>query len=190
LNCKAEYDDFLGLSDISLKDYQLIVFTGISGSGKTAAMQYLLSRFARIADAGMQWLAGEELVKGMQLNAHWLLIDELVCYSQLWHVRRLLQRGHQLMVASHLNEPAFRLAMAGYQGLYLRTDGPSEKLSRHLQRRGIEYDELSLDGFIHRYGQSYQSLDVVLDYSGNRNMVLAMQHFDRHCRLTLQRQRR
>ena len=52
------YDDFLGLSALDVSRYQLIVLSGISGSGKSSAMHYLSKQ---IENHSCQWVTGEPL---------------------------------------------------------------------------------------------------------------------------------
>ena len=50
------FDDFLGLEDENFERTRLIVFTGISGSGKSTAMKFLCDRHPAFSGGSMHWI--------------------------------------------------------------------------------------------------------------------------------------
>ena len=187
LKCEPGYDDFMSLSGLDLMDSRLLVFTGISGSGKSAAIQHLLERFPEIERQGYETIIGDKLEWKPRYEARWLIVDEVIDLFEAWRIRQLLKQGHRLIVASHLSVSILKIICLGYAGLYLCTDGESTKLAHYLDNKGIVYDTNSMNRFISRFGQSYNTLDVVLSYSQSTTLSRAMEYFDRQCRLSLSR---
>jgi hypothetical protein len=177
----------MNLSGLNLMDSRLLVFTGISGSGKSAAIQYLLERFPEIEGQGYETIVGNKLEWMPRYETKWLIIDEVINLFDAWRIRRLLKQGHRLIVASHLPASMFKVICLCYAGLYLCTDGESRKLAHYLSNKGIVYDACSMNRFISQFGQSYNTLDVVLSYSQSATLSMAMEYFDRQCRLSLSR---
>jgi len=187
LKCEPAYDDFMDLSGLDLTDKRLIVFTGISGSGKSAAIWYLLRQFPEIEKQGCESIIGGKLEWKPRYEARWLIVDEVFDLFDVWHIRWLLRQGHRMVIASHLSVSILRILCLGYAGLYLRTDGESKKLARHLDDKGIKYDAHSMNRFISQFGQSYETMNVVLDYSQSSTLTNAMERFERQCMLSLSR---
>ena len=102
------FDDYLQLFERRLADKRLIVFIGCSGAGKSSYIETLLSRHP---DYGAQKIA--RIVNGRPLM--WnetlpqepclIVVDELLVWTDLWQIAKLLRAGHRLLVASHL--PAY-----------------------------------------------------------------------------------
>jgi hypothetical protein len=189
LKYESGYDDFMGLSGLDLTGKRLIVFTGISGSGKSSAIHYLINRIPEIDRQGYELIDGDKPEWGTHYKTKWIVIDEVVDIQNTWHIRQLLRKGHRLLVASHLPVSLFKLMCLGHPGLYLYTDRESRKLARYLENAGVVYDSSSLNHFVNRFGQSYNTLEVVLDYSRGNSLISSMEVFDRHCTLSLSRPR-
>jgi len=173
---------------LDLLEKRLVVFTGISGSGKSSAIQYLVSRFPEITKQGVESIAGERLKWKSSYSARWLLVDEVVSLRDAWIIKQLVERGHRVIAASHLSVPVFKTICLSIDGLYFRTDDASDKLARYISNQGVEYDESSMKQFIDQFGQSYTTLDVVLGYCQSKTLAGAMEYFSRHCTLSLSRQ--
>ena len=181
------YDDFLGLSSLDVNRFELIVLSGISGSGKSSAMEFLSRRSELVRLQACHWIEGEPLPWNEEYDAEWLLVDEVVRWADLLQVRRLLERGHRIIMASHLPDFVVRFGLIGFTMKLLRTDGQSDKLLRYLERNRINFDQQSLAQFTRYYGQSYNTMSVMLEYSGVSDLSLALKQFQRQCRMTLTR---
>lgn len=187
MNSDAGYHDFLGLSGRVIDECQAVVFTGISGSGKTRAMEYLAAHNPVISRHMPCLISGDPLPWLSSYDSEWLLVDEIVHVRDLLQVRQLLARGHRLVLANHLPTMLVRLLLVGYHVKYFSTDSQSNKLAIYLQSRQIDYSDESLQQYISQYGQSYNSLAVILEHTGAADLALALARFNQHCRMAVSR---
>jgi hypothetical protein len=177
----------MGLSSLEPDDWQAIVFSGIGGSGKSSAMHYLLQTYHEIEEEGACWITGTPLCWNRCYQCKWLLVDEIVCLKDVWKVRTLLRQGYRTVIATHLPLWCLRIVFADIRTRFYSTDGKNNKLSLLLQREGIDYTDSALRDYIKLYGQSYDTLSVILQHSGRADLATALKYFQRHCQLEISR---
>ncbi len=181
-------DDYLRLLDRSLAGFDALVFTGVSGSGKSSYLRLLVERHpdfdstpvSRIGPAPIDWHRvepREELV----------LVDEIHGPFELLRVARLLHAGHRLLVASHVPEWVGRIILAPWRVDFFRTDQDAAKLGRHLSRSGITHTPAALRDFVAVYGANYTDLEIVLERVGGDDFDRALRDFRKST--TIQRAR-
>jgi len=181
MNSSLNFDDYLGLAGESLEGYQLVVFTGISGSGKTTYMQWLRQSYSDSSGQLSQWLNIEQQGWQAEYHARYLFIDELCRFTDLYHLNRLLRNGYRLVVASHLPPAVVKAVTIGIKAIYFRTDTQAEKLTGFLHQSGIGFTESSLQQYRARYGLSYSPAQIMLEYTNASDLGHAMELFDRNC---------
>lgn len=184
----GSFDDHLALLGRTLAGLRLLVLCGVSGSGKSTALRYLLAHHPDFAGRPASAFAGPALDwRRARFETEVVMVDEVRRPQELARLRRLLARGHTLLVASHLPAPLHRLAGAGLPRLVLRTDADPGKLGRHLRQRGCRVSPGVLAEFCARYGASYTDADIVLERSpGSADFDQAWRRFRRFARLEVQ----
>jgi energy-coupling factor transporter ATP-binding protein EcfA2 len=175
-----EFDDYLGLDRIDLAPFRLLVFTGRSGSGKSTAIEHLLSshpsfhgrecavlRRPRFERTG--WLPGV------------VAVDDLVELRELRVVADLLRSGRTILVASHLDPAWFRVLALFVPAKFFRTDADPAKIGRYFARRGVAASEQATLAYVRRFGATYTDADIILERYPGRSFDEALDRFERYC---------
>jgi hypothetical protein len=176
----APVNDHLGLLERSLASLQMIVFTGMSGSGKSTCIDLLLAEhpdfagrdYTTIGPTPITWPEADpptELV----------VVDELQRFGELRHVTRLLRGGHTLLVASHLHPAWVRFFNMRWPADHFYTDRSTDKLQRFLEWHGVRFTPERVREFGQTYGANYTDLEIILEYSGGEDFDLAFERFRR-----------
>ncbi len=161
------HDDFLGLASRSFTGIGLVVFTGISGSGKSTALEFLRHH----PDfSGPDWVAvhrGREGLRFPRCRGSVVAIDELLTLGELRPLAGLL-RHNRVLVASHLPRACF-LPFAGTRRIRLfRTDLDRGQIARLLARRGIRFSAAAVEDYCRGYGANYLDLEHIMErWPGN-----------------------
>ena len=138
------FDDFLELKTASFRSTRLAVFTGVSGSGKSTAIQWLIQHhpdfqnrpIERVIGGGLDWTV-PAVENGL------VVVDDLIRPRELYKLIRLLIRGNQVLLAAHLHPAWFALLRIGWSTQLWRTDVNREKLARHLKAERIEFTQVN-----------------------------------------------
>jgi hypothetical protein len=182
----SKLDDHLDLLGRDLSDRRLVVFSGMSGSGKSTYLSLLLDRhpdfvgraFDRLFPAPIDWL-------NVRPAAELVVIDELQSVTELTGVARLLRAGHTLLAASHLPTAWVRLFGLRWPAMTFRTDQSAVKLERHLESRGFSFTPVAVRRFVSLYGANYVDLDIILERAKHTNFDRALTYFERYNRIDL-----
>lgn len=164
-----ELDDFLGLDQTPLATERLVVFCGRSGSGKTTAIEHLLTRHPafRVGDV--------------------VVLDEITRLRELGLVLRLLLRGERVVAASHVPRWAFLPFRLLTPTALFRTDRGVGKLARYLDRLGISYSTDALERYARRYGASYTEIDIMRELAPDTSFDRILRRFEKLHRLRRRR---
>ena len=178
------FDDHLGLDIRDFAGVRLIVFHGISGSGKSTAIARLLSHNpsfrglprSQISNACIDW-------RWEGLLSELVVLDECKSLRDLAGLVALLRRGHRVLAASHLPLATSRALGRVWPTVALRTDGDSSRIERYLAARGVSFDVSCVEAACRRFGASYATADLILDFDGGRDFNRAYKRFIRCCRI-------
>ncbi len=176
----APVNDHLNLLGRSLASVRMIVFTGMSGSGKSTCIDLLLAEhpeFAgrehtKIGPAPIAW-------SGADPPTELVVVDELQRFAELRHVARLLRGGHTLIVASHLHPAWLRLFNMKWPVDHFYTDRSTDKLQRFLEEQGVRFSPERVREFGQAQGANYTDLEIILEHSGGKDFDLAFERFRR-----------
>jgi hypothetical protein len=184
---KPPINDHLDLLKRSFGGVRMIVFTGMSGSGKSTCIDLLLAEhpdfagrdYVTIRPAAISWSEEDPSTK-------LVVVDELQSFRELWRIARLLRAGHMLIVASHLRPVWVRLFNMRWPATHFHTDQSTEKLQHFLKARGVRFTPERLREFGEAHGANYTDLEIILERSGGHDFDLAFERFRRSARIDIE----
>lgn len=181
------YGDFLGLADRRFSDTRLIVFTGVSGSGKSTAIEFLLEDHADFVGCDYVRVDSRPLEFRDTYATAWIVIDEIIEWHHLWDAHRLLRCGHRLIVANHLPSLALKCLFAPWRGVYLCTDDDPTKIRNYLERLGVVASDEAVERFCRTYRASFTDVDIILEHFSGTDFDTSLRRFERFCTITKER---
>jgi len=186
------FDDTLELGRKAFRGARLIVFAGISGSGKSTALKFLCDHHPVFSVESRCWLWMMGSIPDVKpIRGHRLVVvDELTHHRQLPVVTRLLGQNQTVAVASHLHSAwfwPFRLAVKCH---YYSIDGDHGKIGRHLDRLGVPCTAGAVAEFCRRHGASYVDLECILERHPGRSLDQALHLSAKLDQLTVEHQKR
>ena len=183
------FDDFLGLEQETFRRTRLIVFAGISGSGKSTALKFLCDHHPEFAGGSSQWVWMLEKTPevGSIHGNRLVVVDEIRDPRQLPTVARLLRQNQTIAVASHLNAAWFWPFRLAGPCRHYSTDRDCAKIGHHLSRRGISHTAGAVTEFCRRHGSSYVDLDCILERHPGRSLDQALHLSRKLDRLAIER---
>jgi len=187
MNLKTRsYGDFLGLSDHRFADERLIVFTGMSGSGKSTAIDYLLENHRDLVGVDYERVDSKPLIFDEGYESELIVVDEILEWRSLAPVWRLLWRGHRVIAANHLPEGALKTFLAPWRGRYFCTDDDPSKIAAYLDALGVAASDHAVKRFCTRYGANFTDVDIILERFPDLDFDTALGRFERFCKLELE----
>lgn len=178
------FDDFLNLGARDLGGLRLIVFSGVSGSGKTTAMRFLAESHSGFRGRPVLELDCQpDLRSAPQVTGHLILCDEVTQVRQLAGLARLMRNRNTVAVAAHLPLAMFRPYGFFGSAQYFRTDRGAEKIARYLDRSRLSYSRATVAAYCKLYGANYVDLHHMLERFPNKNFDRTFAQFQKFCRM-------
>ncbi len=186
----GRFDDHLGLLARDLSDLRLLALHGVSGSGKSTAIAWLLQTHPAFRGRTCSHVAGPRIDwRRLDLVSELVVVDECTALRDLHGLVRLLRRGHRVLAASHLPLATSAALGLAWPVLALATDRDAAKLERYLTALGADFSAERVGALCARFGASYAWVDLVLDYDGGLDFDRAYDRFERCCQVEVTRTR-
>jgi len=177
---KPLLNDHLGLLERSFACQRMVVFTGMSGSGKSTCIDMLLAEHPDFAGRDHTIIGKAPIAwPGADPPTKLVVVDELQRLGELRHVARLLRAGHTVLVASHLHPAWVRLFNRWWPAKHYYTDRSTDKLQHFLKAHGVRFTPEGVREFGRVYGANYTDLEIILEHSGDEDFDLAFERFRR-----------
>ncbi|MBT3665893.1 MAG: hypothetical protein HN548_00305 [Opitutae bacterium] len=165
------FNDFLGLEKINFGNARLLIFHGISGSGKSSNLNYFAYHHSSTTRDSVKWIWTQHKrfdvssIKGHDL----VIVDEIISPIQLPAIFKLLRANKRVAIASHLNPVWFKIFCHSTPSLFFRTDASSKKIRDYLDDKCIPYSPESIISFCKTYGSNYVDLQCILESYPGKN---------------------
>lgn len=178
-----DHVDFLGLTGRSFHGVRLVVFAGMSGSGKSTAIDFLRCRHPDFA--GQEWVTVARDPGGLRFpecRGRTVAVDEVVSPAELWGVARLV-RHNRVLVATHLPLACFAYLALWCRTRVFRTDRDAEKVAVMLRRRGISVPTETLRQYHRTFGANFLDAHHILERCPSDRFDRSYAAFVRWCRV-------
>ena len=143
---------------------RLVLFSGVSGSGKTTCMQELLREHGDYKDQPRTEISGCPVEwPDKKLSTKLVVIDELVYLRDFRQLLRLLRYGHNIIAASHLSAVYLLLLQCFWKTRIFHTDRDPNTICRYLEQQGVACSETAVRDFCNVFGASYVDARIVLE---------------------------
>ena len=185
------FDDFLDLAENNFHSANLLIFHGISGSGKSSYLLYLTHRHPAFKGKSSHWIWTRHRrfnpcgIQGKDL----VVVDEIVSPLQIPAVRSLLRTNQKVAVASHLHPLWFKIFCPSIPRQSFKTDSSTDKLSSHLNRLGIPHSQSSLEAFSRKYGSNFVDLHCVLESAPRQSFDCALKFNEKFNKISVEKQK-
>ena len=159
------FDDFLSLKKQNFNNARLLIFHGISGSGKSSNLNYIAHHHPSFQNQSVKWIwTHHKRFKVRDIHGYTLVVvDVIVSPFQLPAIFKLLSQNRKIAVASHLNPVWFKILCPFTPTLSFRTDASAEKIRRYLNKKDISFSSESILSLCKTYGSYYVDLQCILE---------------------------
>jgi hypothetical protein len=178
-----EHVDFLGLAGRSFRGVRLVVFGGMSGSGKSTAIDFLRRRHPDFA--GQDWVTVARDGRGLRFpdcRGRTVAVDEVVSPKELWGVARLV-RHNRVLVATHLPLACYVGFAVCCRTRTFRTDRDAGKVAVVLERRGITVPADTLRQYQRTFGANFVDAHHILERWPGESFDRSYRAFCRWCHI-------
>ena len=155
------FDDYHQLLDLDMQSTRLVVCQGLSGNGKTTAIQYLYNEHEQLRHRTphlFQVTSSRCLLP--PLRDQLVVLDEIRFRRQLWPLARLLCSGNTVLVASHLAVAChWPLRLFGTVRIF-SMDQNEEQLERYLEKNRLSSVETQFTNITTYLGQTTWTWDA------------------------------
>lgn len=185
------FDDFLGLAENNFNSANLLIFYGISGSGKSSYLHFLAHHHAAFKGQSTHWIWTRHRrfnpceIQGRDL----VVVDEIVSPLQIPNVRSLVRTNQKVAVASHLHPLWFKLFCPLILQQSFKTDSSTKKLSTHLDKLGVPHSQSSLEAFSRKYGSNFVDLHCVLESAPKQSLDCALKFNEKFNKISVKKQK-
>lgn len=178
------FDDYLRLAERDFSRHRLIAFCGASGSGKSTAVEYLLSEHRDFQGRPHVWVDGPPF-RDTGFSTDVLVLDDVIGLTDYLTMLRLLRRAKTLLVASHLSTAHYRPLQWLVTTAVFRTDADPGKIERYLERRGVQTSKAAVREFVALFGATYTDVDIILERYPDRSFDQSLALFRRFSSIEL-----
>jgi len=180
------FDDYHGLLETDLSSTRLLIFQGMSGSGKTTAIEYLCRQHRHLRDRSARFfpLPGPDC-QIPPLEKELVVLDDLRFLRQLVPLARLLRTGNTVLVASHLPARCFLPFRLFWQSRVFVMDQEQGKIERYLAHKQVAFSPEAVQQYCHFFGANYLDVDFILQHHPGTSFDESLGFFLKFCRLDL-----
>ncbi|MBI85107.1 MAG: hypothetical protein CMJ81_18080 [Planctomycetaceae bacterium] len=185
-NPGISFDDYHCLADADLQPVRLVICKGMSGSGKTTAIEYLCREHPHLRDRCprvFRLLEARCLIPPLQNEL--VVLDDVRFLRQLLPLPRLLRAGNTVLVASHLSAACFLPLRLFWTSRVFVMDRDEGKIERYLTRQRVAFSPRSVRKYCQVFGANYLDVDFILERRPGASFDEALSHFLKSCRLEL-----
>lgn len=176
------FDDFLGLANTDFKDVRLIVFCGISGSGKSRALRFLENHHHDFKNRRPVWIHPDTRPGGFPgIHQRLVIMDEIRRTSQLADLRTLLRLGNTVAVASHVNPWKFWPLRLFWRTKVFKTDQSRDKIARFLDQSNVSFSHGAIEQYCQVFGANYLDACHIMERYPGQTFDAALQRFLKFC---------
>ncbi len=180
------FDDYHGLSGIDLRSTRLVVCQGMSGSGKTTAIEYLCREHRHLRERCPRVFRLETADCPIPpLHNGLVVLDDVRFLRQLVPLGRLLRRGNTVLVASHLPVGCFLPFRLFWRSRVFVMDRELGKIERYLARKQVAFSRQAVRQYCRRFGANYVDVEFILERRPGASFDEALAYFLKFCQLDL-----
>ena len=139
-----KFDDYLDLIPRDFSWYKYIIFTWVSGSGKSSYINELIAR-------------------NKTLDKNICVIDEITHMEDFLRYILRLCSPWKYIVASHIHPYCFFVYRIFWKILYIQTDENSEKMKKYLTSKWMSFSQEILEKYMSMLGANYTDVDIILE---------------------------
>lgn len=181
----ANFDDAYGLDAADFSGVRLVLFCGVSGSGKSTAITHLCQTHPDFRQRESAAIHPSDTQSLTSPRGRLVVVEELRRPRDLYGVAGLLRRGATVLAASHLAPVWLVPLRLAVKSRCYTMDRDWHKIARHLERRGISYTPQAVQAYCRKYGANYIDLDIIVEHFPGVPFDQALSCFERFCRIDL-----
>ena len=180
------FDDYHRLMGLDLVSTRLLIYQGMSGSGKTTAIEYLCEHHRHLRDRSAQTfrLTGPRCLLP-PLQNELVVLDDVRFLRQLLPLRRLLRAGNTVLVASHLAPVFFLPLRLRWASRVFVMDRDEGKIERYLDHKQVSFSRQAVSQYCRLFGANYLDVDLILERRPGAGFDEALAYFLKFCQLDL-----
>jgi len=180
------FDDYHRLAAVDLWSTRLLICQGMSGSGKTTAIEYLCQKHRHLRDrsACIFRLAGPRCLLP-PLQHELVVLDDVRFLRQLLPLARLLRAGNTVLVASHLSPRCFLPLRLFWPSRVFVMDQDEGKIERYLAHKRVAFSHQAVLQYCQLFGANYLDVDFILERRPGVDFDQALAYFLKFYQLNL-----
>ena len=180
------FDDYHGLAGIDLHGTRLVICQGMSGSGKTTAIEYLCREHRQLRNRSPRiFRLSGPVIQIPLLQNELVVLDDVRFLRQLVPLGRLLRAGNTVLVASHLSASYFLPLRLFWPSRVFVMDQDEGKIERYLAHKRVAFSHQAVEQYCHFFGANYLDVDFILERRPGVDFDEALAYFLKFCQLDL-----